>query len=113
MKIYNTTLLALHQEATPKSKYNKFIKIALETDDSTLSELATRVAKMYSYYLKSGTHRHVPTSQSGIIPANHKEWALTQRAVNAELKEYVELRLRDTKPEWQITAERHGWKPPN
>lgn len=35
-----------------------------------------------------------------------------QRELNNQLREYVELRIAEQKPEWMVMAEKHGWRPP-
>lgn len=116
MKQYKATLLALESDGTPSAKQNKFAKISIDTEDIILKELAMRVSKMYSWYLKSGWSRNsrdangTPLDTS--IPRTHGQWAEMQRLVNQELRNYVEMRLAEAKPEWQVMAEKHGWRPP-
>lgn len=114
MKHYKNALLALKSSATPTAKQNKFTKISLETSDEVLKELTGRVAKMYSYHLKSGHSRLVAESHPmrGMIPTNWREWGAMQKAVNSELLEYINLCLANNKPEWMVMAEKHGWTPP-
>jgi GTP cyclohydrolase I len=116
MKQYKTALLALEQDATPNSKQNKFAKIAVESQDEMLKELARRVAKMYGHYIKSGWSKDTRDANgvwSTTIPSNSSQWREMQRLLNTELRTYVEMCIASNKPEWMIMAEKHGWRPMN
>jgi hypothetical protein len=113
MKQYQKALLAIEQTATPNARYNKLIKIASESTDDILKGLLSKSAKMYSYHLGRGTVRNISRDNAlyGYIPTTHSEWANAQRVVNKELLEYVHMRIAESKPEWMVMAEKHGWGP--
>ena len=112
MDIYRKVLLALGQDGTPKSKQNKFIKLSIEAQDQQLGFLLKEVATMYSYHIKPSWSRTLNEDQKGRIPYCHREWASMQRQLNSNLEQYVNHIISTQKPEWQVQAERHGWRPP-
>jgi hypothetical protein len=115
MKNYKAALLALEQGGTPTAKRNKFAKIAIDTTDVFLKEHALRVSKMYSHFIKGGWSRDTRDANgvwSTTRPSTNPEWRTMQKVVNNELRAYVEMRIAESKPEWQVMAEKYGWKPP-
>jgi hypothetical protein len=114
MKHYQKVLLILTESGTPSAKQNKFAKIASETNDEILKDLAKKVAQMYSWHLKSGYTRQLAPDdpRRAYMPTNWIEWSKYQKVVNKEISNYAEQRLFDAKPEWMVMAEKHGWTPP-
>lgn len=41
-----------------------------------------------------------------------KGWQEVYRIVRKELEDYIDYRLSEQKPAWQVMAEKHGWIPP-
>lgn len=113
MKEYQKVLIALAQNGKPNAKQNKFAKLGIECHDLYLQVLCKQVANMYGHYVEPRWSRNVPAEFRGVIPSDYTEWLTMQNKVNEELKNYVENRLAEYKPAWQVMAEKHGWRPPN
>lgn len=115
MKLYQQILIALKQVATPKAKQNKFVKFEIEAQDEVLRDLLHNVTTMYSYHIKPRWSRGIKMDdpQRGIIPNTYSEWATMQNVANERLLEYVEKRIAEQKPQWQVMAEKHGWTSPS
>lgn len=113
MSIYKKTLLALRQDATPKAKCNKFIKLELDAQDSELKHLLSSTSRMYRLFIKPRVTRVV---RDGVdytnVPMNHRQWLEMQRECNRSLEHYVVSQLQSQTKEWQLEALRHGWTPP-
>lgn len=128
---YQNILLILAMDIKSSAKKNKLLKIAIETEDKTLSSLCTKAANIYGYYIerfKLRIHHHIPnpafnkdeprspnnepTILDTSIPYNHNQWVAMLAVEKANLEKYVTEAMANGKPSWQIEAERNGWTPP-
>lgn len=113
MQNYHFILFTLDKSAKPTAKANALLKVASGAHDSELARLCRESARLYLNHLKLGHARQVPDNKIGILPRTNAEWREMLRKSNRELRDYIEQRLAERKPAWQVEAERRGWRPPN
>ncbi|WP_125470203.1 hypothetical protein [Achromobacter aegrifaciens] len=98
---YSKVLEALNVSASPPTRANKLIKIQMEAEDSALhTHLAAAVETLRSSRYVDGVD---PRSSGEILDLEHAHWK--------PLRQYCEQSLASGKPEWQLIAERNGWRP--
>lgn len=95
---YHKTIENMQAALTPASRVNALTKIFIATEDTELKEL-----------LKAGIQRLRPSVDiaraSKNLMADNPTWQALLR--------YCVARIKENKPEWQVLAERAGWKPPS
>lgn len=106
---YQNVLIILRESASAKAKRTKLIKISIKTEDLELKALLDDTVKAYSYYIEPRYSRSLKEGSN--IPINHREWLEYIKPRKQHLEEYIENLLSQQKPQWQILAERNGWKP--
>lgn len=98
---YEKTIECLLGIETLKVHYNKFIKIYSTTEDSILKKLIEKLLSFLKRFVivAKGNQRmiQIPLPRDQIIVV--------------ELMQYCEKCLNTKKPQWQIIAEKAGWKP--
>jgi hypothetical protein len=107
-KEYQQVVIILKEQSTPSAKHNKLLKIFVTTEDLSLRERLDLVIKGYSAYVQPRACRskHIEG-----LPDNYSEWIPFIRELIKPLIDYCEDILENVKPQWQIVAERNGWKP--
>lgn len=118
MKDYLKVKEILLVQAKPMSKYNKLLKISLTSNDSKLKELVTELANVYKLALnpryfrsKSDTSNPDNYSVRGVFIDCNTTWRNVLKVVKEEVNTYVDARIDEQKPTWQVEAEKHGWSP--
>lgn len=118
MKDYLKVKEILLVQAKPTSKYNKLLKISLTSNDSKLKELVTELANVYKLALtpgysrsKSNTSNLDAYSVRGVFIDCSTTWRNVLKVVKEDVTTYVDSRLAEQKPTWQVEAEKHGWSP--
>ncbi len=81
------------------ARMNSFVKIATETEDAQLRKLLMDAVKLIRPTIANGGG-----TKKGVL-APHQVWA--------DLHKYCVNQANTQKPEWQILAERAGWRPPS
>lgn len=109
IKEYKDAQLILEMSATPSSKGNKLLKIAVNTEDPKFKHLVSELAKGYSYFIRRFQSRTV--KEGSEIPSNHAGWVEYMLPRKTALEDYIQNVALSYKPQWQIIAEQHGWKP--
>lgn len=118
MKDYLKVKEILLVQAKPTSKYNKLLKISLTSNDSKLKELVTELANVYKLALTPGHSRSQNNininvySVRGIFIDTSTTWRNVLKVVKEDVNTYVDSRIAEQKPTWQVEAEKHGWTPP-
>lgn len=110
MNEYQKVLVILQESATISSKTNKLLKIEITTEDHTLAILVRTLLDRYKWHVPPGRYRRADRVPDG-FPTSHKEWLISIRVPKRDLENYCMNTLAKEKPQWQILAERHGWKP--
>lgn len=105
-KVYVRVLTELGKMYKPGSYgtlYNNLIKCYYDTEDYVLKGLLHEYCNLISE-VSSLTSRRLPSHVSDCI----------QRAEprRGSLIEYCNNIVQSGKPEWQVIAEKHGWRPP-
>lgn len=95
---YKKVLEQLEKVGTVSQKYNGMLKILYSTEDLTLIGLLRKYCVIKRYCIG---HKMVSDSVAKEI-----------RDSIASIKEYCNMRIEENKPQWQIIAEQHGWRPP-
>lgn len=95
---YRKVLEQLEKTGTISQKYNSMLKLLYSTEDSTLIGLLRKYCD-----IKRSCIGHKMISDSV---------AKETRDSIASIKEYCNMRIEENKPQWQIIAEQHGWRPP-
>ncbi|MFE8701169.1 hypothetical protein ACFYKX_11240 [Cytobacillus sp. FJAT-54145] len=98
-KDYETTLITLTQGGKSDSITKKLIKIQIQTEDAQLKE-----------HLE--TFLSILKQMEGAPRSAIQQRSLALKKASSTLRAYCQEVLRNTKPQWQILAERHGWSPP-
>lgn len=119
MKDYLKVKEILLIQAKPTSKYNKLLKISLTSNDSKLKELVTELANVYKLaltpgYTRTKSNNSNPDNYSvrGVFINSNTTWRNVLKEVKEEVNNYVDARIAEQKPAWQVEAEKHGWTPP-
>lgn len=103
MLIYTKILLELHKESSLVAQHNNMMKMFYQTEDSVLKEYLHNYCKGLSEANRCNKQK-LYQKASDIISNN-----IPNKVV---LMQYCEQMVNSKKPEWQILAERNGWKPP-
>ncbi len=97
-KTYQTTIDALMTYGTYASIINKLNKVYVSTEDADLKKALFAII----------------CNLKEVASIKNKTTSLPLDApLYKQIIEYCENCIQSMKPEWQITAEKHGWKPPN
>lgn len=114
MKEYQKVLVILESTGTHTSKQNKLTKISIETEDPDLKVLTKQLATMYSYYIKPSWYRNTKCwteEQLRTIPQSYDQWVEYKKPLENQLRQYLEMRIAQGTPQWQVIAKKHGWGP--
>ena len=102
-KDYQSVLSALVDHGTLPSIINKLNKVSITTEDTDLKKLIEPVVAHVEDAL-----RNLPTTKKSLKGS-------LRRSLKAEpykvLVDYCQKCISSTKSQWQIIAERHGWRP--
>lgn len=105
--IYKKVLLELEKETSVMQKYNKLLSYRADTEDSVLVQLIGSCLLCYllmNFYLSMDYCKY----KKFISEFEKLESDLNVHEHN--LVEYCNEMVDSLKPEWQILAERNGWK---
>lgn len=102
----HAALLTIKEVAKPVAKINKLLKLSMGMEDEEFALHLTRMIQVYECYLAP---RYTRTSET--LPKSHQEWVEFANPIKKETIEFIQLRLADLKPIWQVIAEQHGWEP--
>lgn len=103
-KIYSKVLIELNKSCKPSNystKYNNLVKFYYETEDELLKQL------LWKYY---EAIREVSSLAKRCLPSAVSECIKNAMPYKQELMKYCESALASGKPEWQVIAERNGWR---
>lgn len=103
MTNYQKVLVELDKNSSIKAQYNNLVKILYSTEDRQLKFFINSWLNV----LDNAEHyrvRNLPNHVIGYLNENSH--------VKQNLIDYCNDIIRTSKPEWQILAEKHGWKPP-
>ena len=103
MNVYTKVLIELAKSTSIQARYNSLIKIYYSTEDCKLKDLIHK----YSDYLLSANDKILKSCYSAC------ESILTEsEPAKTALIDYCNEVKMSGKLEWQVLAERYGWKPP-
>lgn len=103
MTIYKKVLLELHKQSTITVQHNNLMKLYYTSEDDMLKGYIRAYCKGLTVainYSKNKLHSKASDAVSDNIPNK------------ITLANYCEQVILTEKPEWQILAERNGWRPP-
>lgn len=102
MTVYQKVLIELDKSGTYKSQYNSLVKLKYLTEDKKLRDLIDAwlvvLSDAESYRVRK-LFNHLT------------ELLNTNMYVKQGLRDYCNDAILSKKPEWQILAERYGWRP--
>lgn len=104
MDIYNKVLLELNKNERLATRYNNLEKLYFSTEDDVLKNLICGycdVLKDALYYV------------SKKMPSNVDFYMKKSMYYRVDLEAYCNQCISSRKPEWQILAERNGWRKVN
>ena len=114
MKIYEKIAIILQESSTTDSKRNKLVKLRYDITDSQLLTMVDNLIFALKYYLKGGyTRQLTPEEKAKGIPGNWTDSRTLIINCTSALRVYVDNRILERVPQWQIEALKHGWIPPN
>lgn len=96
---YLKTLEVVNSAQTAVSFLNSLLKIATETEDGQLRQLLGAGIKLVRHTVEFGGG-----TKKSLLPP-HQAWK--------DLNQYCVTQANTQKPEWQVLAERAGWRPPS
>jgi hypothetical protein len=102
MDIYNKVLMELDKTSSLKSKINNLVKLYYSTEDRKLRDY---IEQWRCVLLDAETFRERKLPISSVECMNEKSY------IKNKLIDYCNECIMSRKPEWQILAERYGWKP--
>lgn len=101
MSVYAKTIRTLAEVKTITAHMVSLGKIRAESEDQELGYLIANLVVALQYFHQQNKARSTPTSLT-FQPAGETN----------PLLNYCNFHERSKKPEWQVLAERNGWKPP-
>lgn len=102
MSVYKKVLLELEKQCKAQAKGNSLLKLKYNTEDVVLQRYLDECAKVYF---------GVACYHSGKLFSTAKNYFDSNKFVIDRVKDYCNNMIMSGKPEWQIMAERNGWKP--
>lgn len=103
MNIYNKVLIELNKQCSFKSQYNNLVKLQYSSEDRQLRNLIS----VWLNVLDSAESYRVRR-----LALKCQETLNINAYIKQNLVDYCNECIMSKKPEWQILAERYGWKPP-
>lgn len=103
MNVYQKVLVELDKNSSIKSQYNNLVKLMHSTEDKQLRSLIDawlNVLVNAERYRVGKLHNHLAQLLN------------TNDYIKQNLRDYCNEVIWSKKPEWQILAERYGWRPP-
>lgn len=101
MDMYSKILVELGKKQTHKSLHNNLVKYLYSTEDDVLKSLLMQYIKHFDGIISYSAAKMVLKTQSLIQESIHDRDNLMQ---------YCNQVIMSKKPEWQIIAERNGWR---
>lgn len=102
MNIYNKVLMELDKTVSLKSKVNNLVKLYYSTEDKYLRNY---IDQWKQVLLDAEMYRERK------LPVQCREHLNENSHIRQQLIDYCNDCLMSQKPEWQILAERYGWRP--
>lgn len=111
MKEYQKALFIIKKSGSAITKENALLQLSITTEDLNFKYLLEQAAHGYHGYIRPGACRR-PGDHNW--PLDFKEWRAIMfhetEGCHTRLKQYCERMLAQQKPQWQIIAERNGWR---
>lgn len=104
-KLYQDVLVILEKRSTRRAEHNSLATIEVQSEDRLLKEKIQAYRKNLIRLPEKATSAFWNSPK---VVEVRKEIEKCRK----ELAEYCQNVLASNKPEWQIIAEQHGWKPP-
>ena len=98
--VYHKTIRTIKEVKTIPKHMAALGSIRLESEDLMLRSLIEGVLRALHFFLEKGSSKTTPLALD-LVPTPHA-WDLIQ---------YCETHKAQSKPEWQVIAEREGWRP--
>jgi len=112
MKQYQKALVILKETAKATSKHNKLVKLEIETEEQEFKEILQKLIHGYKWHIEPRYSRTLTNEQlEAGIPANNSQWKGFIATIKQEAIWFLEERIAQSKPQWQIIAEKNGWAP--
>lgn len=113
----NAKVLLMQTDSKPTdTTIKKWAQIAVDTEDTEFSarceEYANHLRSLPPFSERFGWKPHPkPITVRGVAYRNIDGWNEIKVLLRDELYAYVTNCIATKKPAWQVTAERHGWRP--
>lgn len=103
MTIYQKVLVELDKNSSIKTQYNNLVKLMHSSEDKQLRSLINDWLNVLA---------NAECYQVRKLPNRLTQYVNTNSYIQQNLRDYCNDIIRSKKPEWQILAERYGWRPP-
>lgn len=103
MTVYQKVLVELDKNSSIKTQYNNLVKLMHSSEDKQLRSLIIAWLNV----LSNAEHYRV-----GKMSSHLTQLLNTNACVKQDLRDYCNDIIWSKKPEWQVLAERYGWRPP-